>query len=99
MLAELDDDKEILPNATQQEIAEIMMSDVVGEYDVPDSVLEWAWVEKVASYAHVRNAQDGIWEFVLNLSNHWDDIPATLAPVIAQARKAGNAYLIIHQGT
>ena len=90
---------EVLPGATQQEIQHLDMQDVVGAYDTPQQVPEWAWVEQHACYEHVRNGQDGVWEFVLNLSCALPGVPDKLAPVIADARKVGMAYLIVHQGT
>jgi len=93
------ENSEILPGATRQEIDHVMMQDVVGEYDTPDTVPEWAWVEENASYAHVRNGQDGIWEFVLNLGRQMDAIPEKLVPVVEKARASNLAYLIFHQGT
>ncbi|MCL4682363.1 MAG: hypothetical protein KJZ92_13975 [Rhodocyclaceae bacterium] len=90
---------ELLPGATKEEIVSVLMQDIVGDYDKPEEVAEWAWVERNASFAHVRNGQDGIWEFVLNLSLHFKAIPEKLAPVIAHAHRDGIAYLIFHQGT
>lgn len=90
---------EMLPGATREEIGSVMMQDIVGGYEVPEDVPEWAWVEREASFGHVRNGQDGVWEFVLNLSREFRDIPERLKAVIAQARQAGLSYLIIHQGT
>lgn len=90
---------EVLPGASRQEITEVMMQDIVGDYDVPAEVPEWAWVERVASFAHVKNGESGVFEFVLNLGNHWDDIPEKLLPVIQEARAQNKAYLIVHQGT
>lgn len=90
---------EVFPGATKEEIASVMMQDLVGEYEVPENVPEWAWVEREASFNHCRNGEDGIWEFVLNLSRTFDDVPEKLKTVIAQSRAAGMNYLIIHQGT
>ena len=90
---------ELLPSATEQEIREVMMKDVVGDYEVPGDVPEWAWIESNACFSHVRNGQDGIWEFVLNLSNEFTQIPEKLAPVIAKANADCIAYLMFHQGT
>lgn len=80
-------------------IRSIMLQDIVGDYENPESVAEWAWIEREASYRHMHNGQDGIWEFILNLSLTWDNIPTPLRPVIEQARADGKAYLLIHQGT
>lgn len=80
-------------------IVSIMMQEMVGDYDSPDTVPEWAWVENNASYVHANNGESGVWEFVLNLGNTWDDIPEKLQPVIAEARSKSIGYLLIHQGT
>lgn len=94
-----DEGKEVLPGATKSEIREVMMQDIVGDYDVPESVPEWKWVEENASFAHVQNGvADGIWEFILNLGNMLAP-PEKLKPVVEQAHKDGIAYLVFHQGT
>lgn len=82
-----------------EKVLSVLMQNIVGDYDTPDQVPEWYWVERVASYAHAKNGQDGIWEFVLNLSSGWDDIPDRLLPVISEAKACNIAYLIFHQGT
>ena len=79
--------------------ASVMMQDIVGDYDVHSQVPEWAWVEREASYGHLRNGSDGIWEFVLNRSRTFDDVPEKLKPVIEGELKAGVHYIIFHQGT
>lgn len=81
------------------QIEHILMQDIVGDYDTPDTVSEWAWVETHASYQHRANGKDGIWEFVVNLARHFDDIPDTLRPVFEKATQSGVAYLVFHQGT
>lgn len=90
---------EIFPGATQEEIGSFLMSDIVGGYDTPDQVPEWAWVERTACYGHARNGQDGIWEFVINLSSSLIDIPEKLKSMFAEARSKNLAYVIVHQGT
>lgn len=90
---------EILPGASREEIGSVMMQDIVGDYEEPENVPEWAWVEREASFSHVRNGQDGVWEFVLNLSRRFADIPDRLRPVIERARQGNLSYLIFHQGT
>lgn len=82
-----------------QLIASVMAQDVVGEYDVPNAVPEWAWVEKNASFAHLRNANDGVWEFILNLSRDFEGDAGRFGPVIEEARALNVAYLLFHQGT
>ena len=90
---------DVLPGATREEIDSVMMEDIVGPYDTPDQVPEWAWVEANASFGHRQNGENGIWEFVLNLSISWSDIPDRLAGLIAEARQKNLSYLIVHQGT
>lgn len=94
-----DDEAEILPGATRQEVGDVMLSDIVGDYETPDQVPEWGWIERNASYSHVHNGVAGVWEFVLNLSRTFDSIPAKLLPMIEDARRNHLSYLIIHQGT
>ena len=87
-------------NGIVESVGVIKMQDIVGNYDVPQTVPEWKWVEKHASFTHVRNGQgEGVWEFVINLSLDLTDIPPRLAPVIAEARRKLLAYLVINQGT
>lgn len=90
---------EELDDRENEKIRSVMMQEIVGDYDAPDEVSEWNWVKENASFVHSRNGQAGVWEFVLNLSNLWDDIPENLAPVISSARADHVGYLIIHQGT
>lgn len=90
---------EVLPGATSLEIREVMMQDIVGDYDVPEQVPEWKWVESNACFAHVQNGTSGIWEFGLNLACEMKDIPERLRPVILKAQADGMAYLMFHQGT
>lgn len=93
------DGREVLPGACVCEIGEINMVDIIGPYDSPDEVPEWSWVEKHACFAHCRNGEDGIWEFFLSLSSDLRDAPERLQPVIAEARRKGLVYLLVHQGT
>lgn len=93
------------PGAAVAEVGSVQMLDVVGDYNVPDEVPEWGWVEKVACFSHRHNGQDGVWEFVVNLSALYDNkgnlvpVPVRLRPVLAEAHKKGLSYLIFHQGT
>lgn len=77
----------------------VNMLDIVGSYESADDVPEWKWVENNASFAHCDNGQDGIWEFLLNLSLDFRDVPPKLETVIKDARLGGMHYLMLHQGT
>ena len=94
------DDEEYLPEATKSEILDVCIPDVIAEYDVPEDTIEWPWIEKNACYSHRKNGENGIWEFVLNLS-HYDSasLPASLIPVINEAKKQVCTYILFHQGT
>lgn len=80
-------------------ILEIQMQDLVGDYDVPEDVPEWAWIEQNASFSHKENGSSGVWEFMINLGKTLPDIPPRLAAVVERARQAKAAYLLFHQGT
>ncbi len=78
---------------------DVNMQDIVGDYDTPDQVPEWQWVERNASYGHRDNGKAGVWEFMLNLSRSFEDNPGRLQQTIDDARRAGVSYLLVHQGT
>lgn len=86
-------------DARVEKIGSVMLQDLVGDYDTPDMVPEWKWIEAAASYRHARNGGAGIWEFVLNLSCTFEDVPLKLQAVLLEAKRKHLAYLIIHQGT
>lgn len=99
-LAAHTDQKEVLPGAVAQEIRHYMLQDLVGDYDTPDQVPEWAWIERNACFAHVGNGDSGVWEFVVNMAAELNEAPPEkLEPVIRKAREDSIAYLIFHQGT
>lgn len=93
------DDTEVFPGATRCEVASVMMQDIVGDYEVPDTVPEWQWVQREAAFIHAKNGQDGVWEFVLNLACDFENVPDALKPVIEKARENHQSYIIFHQGT
>lgn len=91
--------KEYFPGATIEEIGSVMLQDIVGDYDTPDQVPEWAWIEAQACFVHKHNGKDGVWDFVLNLSLDLSSAPATLLPFLTEAKQKQLAYVIFHQGT
>jgi hypothetical protein len=82
-----------------QAILDVCMPDIIGDYDVPDNIPEWKWIEEKACYSHNLNGQDGIWEFIVNLAYGIENVPEKLAPVIAAANRDGVNYILFHQGT
>lgn len=81
-------------------IGHVMVQALVGDYDTPDSVPEWKWLEENASYAHVRNGDaGGVWEFILNVARDFKDIPVKLQPAFSEAKAKDLAYVVFHQGT
>jgi hypothetical protein len=83
------------------QILEVMMQDFAGEYEVPAAVPEWQWVQEHASFSHVDNNTDGIWEFMVNVECEGDrsDMPAALKPLFAKARLHNAKWVMFHQGT
>ena len=82
------------------------------EYDTPDTCDEWALVQALASYQHVRNAEDGVWEFVLNPAHVQGSLRAgapLIDRIVSQCRPdfvdllrehaAAGRYILVHQGT
>lgn len=80
-------------------IMDINLAEILDEYDTPENILEWLWIEREASYTHRDNGDSGIWEFVLNLSRDFVDIPVTLLPIINLAIENDVSYILFHQGT
>jgi hypothetical protein len=78
---------------------DVDMSSVVGEYENPDDVIEWKWVERNASLSHKDNGKLGIWDFMLNIAVEHTNIPAKLLPVINSAKYKGYTYILFNQGT
>jgi len=93
------DEDEVINDGDIESVSSIMMQDIVGDYDTPDEIDEWKWVQENASFQHVRNGQDGVHEFALNMSRQFENVPDSLAPYIAEAKTKRIAYLIFHQGT
>lgn len=95
---------EVEPKTTQQiktgkqEIMDVVMEDIIGDYETPNGVLEWEWIKSNASYSHVDNGKAGVWDFMLNLSLDFAKIPPQLEAVIKEAKNQGAAYVLFHQG-
>lgn len=85
----------------------VMLQDIVGDYDTPDTVPEWKWIEENASFKHVKNGTSGVWEFVLNLDRFGENfnaeeipgIPEKLLQVIFASVAQGYSFILFHQGT
>jgi hypothetical protein len=82
-------------------VIEVNLVDVLNEYDAPDEVPDWKWVEQHHSFAHKGNGVDGgIWEYMVNVEKmqHVQDTPDTLRPFFDRAKKEGAAWVMFHQG-
>ncbi|MDO8415594.1 MAG: glyoxalase superfamily protein [Agitococcus sp.] len=81
-------------------LRDINMLGLVPEYDVPDTVAEWRWIELHHSFAHRGNGvEGGVWEFMVRSDKFTDplDIPVVLRPAFESAQKAGISWLMFHQ--
>lgn len=92
-----DDFFELITETNTETIASICLPEIIGDYGDPiaDSE-EWQWLEKNASFS---NKKDGAFEFLLNMSLEFDDLPWQLEDVFSEAKTKNIAYLIFHQGT
>jgi hypothetical protein len=85
-------------------ILEVNLVNVLNEYDVPDDVLDWQWVEEHHSFAHRGNGvEGGVWEYLVHVEQMEDpdfveNIPATLRPFFELALEKGYAWVMFHQG-
>lgn len=79
---------------------EVQMQEVVGEYNVPEEVPEWAWVQKNASFSHNSNGkEDGVWEFLVHAESVSDDedIPERLKKFFEMASAHEIAWVMFYQ--
>jgi hypothetical protein len=82
------------------QILEVMMQDIVGNYDVPDDVPEWQWVQANAAFSHRENGKDGgVWEFMVNVDCAMTDMPEALKQLFEQARRHKAVWVLFNQGT
>lgn len=85
------------------QVYEICMTDLV-EYDTPDTVPEWKWIQDLASFSHVgNNSTPGVWEFMVNAEKlksllAADEVPALLRHEVETALSFDVAWVMFHQG-
>jgi len=71
------------------------------EYDTPDTVPEWSWIQAVGSFAHRgNNKEPGVWEFMVYTERALEDetCPEALKVFFKQAQKADCPWVMFHQG-
>jgi hypothetical protein len=82
-------------------VYEVCMLDLF-EYETPESVAEWQWVESMAAFKHVGNGtQGGVWEFMVHadkLRNHLSEVPASLRAEVDRALAHQATWVMFHQG-
>lgn len=85
-------------------VIEVNLVEVLNEYDVPEDVPDWNWVEQHHSFAHKGNGvEGGVWEFMIHTSkaenpDFVEGMPATLRPFFELAKTKGAAWVMFHQG-
>lgn len=79
---------------------DVDMSDIVPEYDVPDDVPEWQWIEQNARWAHLGNGEEGgVWEFLVHADcGAFEDVPENLKSVFNKAKNQGCIWIMFNQG-
>lgn len=79
-------------------IKDVDMTDLF-DYDTPDDLPEWEWVEANSSYSCKHNNSSGVWDFIVNLSRELTDIPTSLVETIESAKADNCSYILFNQGT
>lgn len=85
-------------------VIEVNLVEVLNEYDAPDEVPDWKWVEKHHSFAHQDNgAEPGVWEFMVRSDKMNDPeflagMPNMLRPFFERAKADGAPWIMFHQG-
>lgn len=89
---------------SELKVLEVNLVDVLNEYDAPDDVPDWQWVEDNHSFAHkANNAEPGVWEFMVHVEktkdqSFFEGMPVTLRPFFERAKADGAAWVMFHQG-
>lgn len=88
---------------------DVMVPDLVGNYDEPELVPAWQWIIANSSYSHRHNGTDGVHDYIVNVAliqykmesgeETRETIPHELVPVIELAVDKRVAFIIFHQGT
>jgi hypothetical protein len=87
---------------TVVEMLEVNLVEVLPEYDQPEDVPEWRWIQENASFDHRRNGQDGTWEFIVQLREECEEefqnsIPPALKPFFQYAAERGATCICFYQ--
>jgi hypothetical protein len=73
------------------------------EYDLPEHVPEWRWIQQNASFDYRDNAVDpGAWEFIVRLREECEQefqnsIPPALKPFFQYAAERGATCICFYQ--
>lgn len=80
---------------------EVNMADLLDDYDTPQGVKAWDWVESVASFRHVENGTGpGIWEFLVRveaITANSVEIPSELQKSFQEAQAAHAKWILFFQ--
>lgn len=90
-------------------LGSIYAPDLFGDYDTPESIPEWSWIEQHASFTHIENNNSGVWEFMVNVDRYFDEsqskfidkdgdnFPDKLLPIFEDAKSKNISYIIFYQ--
>ena len=91
--------KEITLKPKIESMLTVRLQDLVGPYDQAESVPEWHWIERMATFKHIGNGTEaGVWEYVVFAGFELPDIPQKLQEIFEHARSDEIAYILFYQG-
>jgi len=71
------------------------------EYDVPEELAEWQWIEANGRFAHIGNAHEpGVWEFMVRCELGFAEgveTPDALRPAFNKAKELGATWILFYQ--
>lgn len=82
-------------------IHDFSMSDAF-EYDTPDQIPEWEWIEKNASFRGAHNGDCGVWDFIVNVDMVLENNPpksTKLLDILNEAHNKSIKCILFNQGT
>lgn len=89
------------PHVCMLNIMEISLVSLLNDYDRPEEVEEWKWVEQHHAFAHTGNGDEaGTWEFMVHVDTALlgtDPIPPQLKPFFELANQQKAPWILFHQ--
>lgn len=86
---------------TSVRVLELFMPDILGDYETPDSRVEWQWVEKMHSFVHKGNGiEGGVYEYMVHvarITNSGEPLPEWMEQYYQLAVESDCNWIMFYQ--